>query len=116
MNHSQEILTSNSADLKKNLIIAELLKKQDVFSKKNMSYLSIADASIAYLTNTKIFDNNFIEIKSTVEKLNFNIFAITLGTSHRLKTFTDHYNFYRNFSYSNFWAKRFQDSHSYIKF
>tara|TARA_B100001093_G_scaffold490145_1_gene528932 strand:+ start:3933 stop:4949 length:1017 start_codon:yes stop_codon:yes gene_type:complete len=97
MNHSQEILTSNSADLKKNLIIAELLKKQDVFSKKNMSYLSIADASIAYLTNTKIFDNNFIEIKSTVEKLNFNIFAITLGTSHRLKTFTDHYNFYRNF-------------------
>jgi GR25 family glycosyltransferase involved in LPS biosynthesis len=95
----QEILTSDSQNLKKNLIINNLLKNPEKFFDIKRSYAAIADASLAFLTDTKIFQSNFTKIKSSVEKLNFEIFAITLGTDHRLKSFTNHYNFYRNFDF-----------------
>ena len=81
---TNKIFTSNANELKKELIMQDLIKKNGAYI-HDRAKTAIADASIAHITKTKIFNSNFELINKKVNQLNFDIFAITLQKKSELK-------------------------------
>ena len=95
---TNKIFTSNANELKKELIMQDLIKKNGAYI-HDRAKTAIADASIAHITKTKIFNSNFELINEKVNQLNFDIFAITLQKKIRVKNFNHFYNLSFDFKF-----------------